>query len=133
MAGRVDFFFGPIALILPHVREGKLLALVVNSDKRATVLPNVPTTLEAGFVNAEYPIWLGLFLPAKTPRDIVNKLNTETLKALQTAKVSERLSALGLDAMVMTPSEFDAHVEKEIAINSTLVRAAGIKPEDNKP
>jgi tripartite-type tricarboxylate transporter receptor subunit TctC len=129
MAGRVDFFFGPVGLVLPHIREGKLAALVVNGAKRSAALPDVPTTLEAGFTNAEYPIWFGLFLPAKTPREIVDKLNRETLKALQAPKLREKLAALGLDPMVMTPKEFDAHVQKEIALNAALVKAIGIKPD----
>ena len=83
IAGRVDFFFGPPALVLPHVREGKLTALVVNGTSRTPALPDVPTTQEAGFKDAEYPIWYGLFVPAKTPRDIVDRLHSETVKALQ--------------------------------------------------
>jgi tripartite-type tricarboxylate transporter receptor subunit TctC len=129
MAGRVDFFFGPVGLVLPHVREGKLTALVVNGTKRSAALPDVPTTLQAGFTNAEYPIWFGLFLPVKTPREIVDKLNHETLKALQTPRLREKLAALGLDPMVMTPKEFDAYVQKEIALNAALVKAIGIKPD----
>jgi tripartite-type tricarboxylate transporter receptor subunit TctC len=127
IAGRIDFFFGPVPLVLPQIREGKLAALAVNGSKRAAALPDVPTTLEAGVANAEYPIWLGLFLPAKTPREIVDKLNRETLKALQEPKVRDKLAALGVDPMVMTPSEFAAHVEKEIAVNAALVEAAGLK------
>ena len=129
MAGRVDFFFAPLPLALPHIRDGKLIALVVNGAKRAAALPDVPTTLEAGFADAEYPIWLGMFLPVKTARDVVDKLNHETLKALQAPKVRERLATLGFDPMVMTPKEFDAHVEKEIAINAALVKAVGIKAD----
>jgi len=129
MAGRIDFFFGPVGIVLPNVRGDKLAALVVNGAKRAAALPDVPTTSEAGFANAEYPIWFGLFLPAKTPRDVVDKLHDETLKALQVPKVRERLATLGLDPMVMTPNEFDAYVQKEITVNAALVRAAGIKPE----
>ena len=129
MAGRIDFFFAPIGLALPHIREGKLTPLVVNSAQRSAALPDVPTTLEAGFADAEYPIWFGLFLPAKTPREIVEKLHRETAKALQTPKVRDRLSAMGVDPMVMTPSEFDAFVEREIAVNAVLVKAAGIRPE----
>ena len=99
----------------------------MNGAKRSAALPNVPTTLEAGFANAEYPIWLGLFLPAKTPRAIVDRLNRETLKALQEPKVRDKLAALGFEPMVMTPAQFAAHVEKEIAVNAALVKAAGIK------
>jgi tripartite-type tricarboxylate transporter receptor subunit TctC len=127
IAGRIDFFFGPVALVLPQIQEGKLVALAVNGAKRSPALPDVPTTLEAGFADAEYPIWLGMFLPAKTPRDIVDKLNRETLKALQEPKVRDKLTALGFEPMVMTPAEFSAYVEKEIAVNATLVKAAGIK------
>ena len=129
MAGRVDFFFGPVGIVSPQLRDGKLAALVVNGAKRSAVLPDVPTTLEAGFANAEYPIWFGLFLPVKTPREIVDKLHRETLKALQAPKVREKLAALGLDPMVMTPKEFDAYVQKEVALNAALVKAIGIKPE----
>ena len=128
IAGRIDFFFGPVALVLPQIQEGKLTALAVNGAKRSATLPNVPTTLEAGFANAEYPLWLGMFLPAKTARDIVDKLNRETLKALQEPKVRDKLATLGFEPMVMTPAEFAAHVEKEIAVNGALVKAAGIKP-----
>ena len=127
IAGRIDFFFGPVALVLPQIQEGKLTAVVVNGAKRSAALPNVPTTLEAGFANAEYPIWLGMFLPAKTPRDIVDKLNRETLKALQEPKVRDKLAALGFEPMVMTPDQFAAHVEMEIAVNAALVKAAGLK------
>ena len=130
MAGRVDFFFGPVGLVLPQVREGKLVALAVNGARRAAALPNVPTTLEAGIANAEYPIWFGLFLPAQTPREIVDKLHRETLIALQEPRTRERLAALGVDPMVMTPNEFDAHVQKEIAINAALVKEIGLKPEE---
>ena len=129
IAGRLDFFFGPPALVLPHVRDGKLTALVVNGTRRTPALPDVPTTQEAGFTNAEYPIWYGLFVPAKTPRDIVNRLHSETVKALQEPKVRERIAALFADPLVMTPNEFEAYVQKEIDLNAALVKAAGIKPD----
>lgn len=129
MAGRVDFFFGPVGLVLPHIRDGKLTALVVNSANRSAALPDVPTTLEAGFSNAEYPIWFGLFLPAKTPRDIVDKLHDETIKALQTPKLRDKLAALGVDPMVMKPREFDELVQKEISLNAALIKTIGLKPE----
>ena len=129
VAGRVDFFFAPIALALPHIREGKLLPLVVNGERRSGALPDVPTTAEAGFIDAEYPIWFGLFLPAATPRDIVDKLNRETLRALREPRLAEKLRQMGLDPMEMAPREFDAYVRREIALNSALARRAGLKPE----
>ena len=129
IAGRVDFFFGPPALVLPHVREGTLAALVVNGTSRTAALPDVPTTQEAGFRNAEYPIWYGLFLPAKTRSDIVDRLHDETFRALQAPKVRDRLATLVIEPLTMTQNEFGAYVEKEIAVNAALVQAAGIKPD----
>ena len=129
IAGRIDFFFVALGAALPQIRDGKLAALAVNSARRSSALPEVPTLREAGFTDAEYPMWLGSFLPAKTPREIVDKLHRETLKALQEPKVRDKLAALGVDPMVMTPTEFDALVEKEIAINAALVKAIGLKPQ----
>ena len=129
IAGRVDFYLVAIGAALPHIRDGKLSALAVNSSKRSAALPEVPTTEEAGFKNAEYPTWFGLFLPAKTPREIVDKLHRETLKALQEPKVRDKLAALGFDPMVMTPDEFHAYVLKDIAVNADLVKAIGLKPD----
>ena len=129
IAGRVEFFFGPVALVLPQIREGKLRALAVNGSSRSTVLPDVPTLREAGIKDAEYPVWFGLFLPAKTPSDIVNRLNRDTVNALQAPKTREKLAALGIDPLVMSPAEFAAHVEKEIVLNAALVQQAGLKPE----
>ena len=129
IAGRIDFFFGPVGLVLPHVRDGKLVALAVNTNRRSTALPDVPTLAEAGFSNAEYPFWIGMFLPAKTPRELVDKLHRETLKALQEPKVRDKLATLGVDPMTMTPQEFDAYVEKAIASDAGLVKEIGLKSE----
>jgi tripartite-type tricarboxylate transporter receptor subunit TctC len=130
VAGRIDFFFGPVGIVLPNVRAGTLSALVVNGAKRAAALPDVPTTLEAGFADAEYASWFGLFLPRKTPRDIIDKLSRETLNVLQEPHMQDRLATtLGLDLMIMAPGEFDAYVLKEIAVNAALAKAAGLKPE----
>jgi len=129
IAGRVEFFFGPVALVLPQIREGKLRALAVNGSSRSTVLPDVPTLREAGIKDAEYPVWFGLFVPARTPSEIVTRLHRETLHALQAPKAREKLAALGVDPMVMSPAEFAAYVEKEIVLSATLVHQAGLKPE----
>ena len=129
ITGRVDFYLVAIGAALPYIRDGKLSALAVNGSKRSAALPEVPTTEEAGFKNAEYPTWFGLFLPAKTPREIIDKLHLETLKALQEPKVRDKLASLGFDPMVMTPDEFHAYVLKEIAVNADLVKAVGLRPE----
>jgi tripartite-type tricarboxylate transporter receptor subunit TctC len=129
IAGRIDFFFGPVGLVLPHVKDGRLAALAVNTDRRSAALPDVPTLAEAGFSNAEYPFWIGMFLPAKTPREIVDKLHRETLKALQEPKVRDKLATLGVDPMTMTPDEFETYLEKAIASDAGLVKAIGLKSE----
>jgi tripartite-type tricarboxylate transporter receptor subunit TctC len=129
MAGRIDFFFVALGAALPHIRDGKLSALAVNSATRSAALPEVPTIQEAGFHAAEYPTWFGLFLPAGTPREIVDELHRETLKALQEPKVREKLATLGMEPMVMTPKEFDAYVEKEIISDAALVKAIRLKLE----
>ena len=129
IAGRIDFFFGPVGLVLPHIQDGKLRALAVNGTMRSSALPDIPTTLEAGIANAEYPIWFGLFMPAKTPSEIVAKMHGETLKALQSPKVREKLVALGIDPMAMSPAMFAAHVRREIVSNTELVTGAGLKAQ----
>ena len=129
VAGRVDFFFGPVALVLAQIRDGKLLALAVNGAKRSATLPDVKTLQELGYADAEYPIWFGLFAPAKTAPAIVDRLNREALKVLQAPALREKLSGLGVDPMAMTPAEFKRHVDSEIALNGTLAKKAGLKAE----
>ena len=126
IAGRVDFYFSPIAPALAHIRDGKLLALAVGSAKRAAILPDVPTTLEAGFPDSDYNFWIGLFAPAKTPREVVSRLHHEATSAFQSPEIRERLSRLGAEPMLMTPEQFDAHVKDELRMNAPLVKAAGI-------
>src|SRR6185295_5421105 len=106
MAGRVDFAFSPVAVSVPNIRDDKLVALAVSGRKRAAALPQVPTTLEAGYADSDYMVWVGLFVPARTPSEIVVRLHAETRKALQTPSVRERLIGLDVDPMEMTQAEF---------------------------
>jgi tripartite-type tricarboxylate transporter receptor subunit TctC len=109
---------------LPFIREGKAVALGVSTSKRASALPDVPTTLEAGFANSDYNFWVGMFVPAKTPRDIVERLHRETVKVLQSPELQAKLANFGADPMI--PQEFDSYIRDEIAANETLVQAAGL-------
>jgi tripartite-type tricarboxylate transporter receptor subunit TctC len=127
IAGRVEYYFCPIATALPHIRDGRLLGLAVSSPKRASALPDVPTTLEAGFADSDYTFWIGIFAPAKTPKEIVDKLNREMLAAVQAPAVREKLGVLGVELMSMTAGEFDGHVKGEIARYATFAKAAGLK------
>ncbi len=128
LAGRVEFYFCPINTALPLIREGRLLGLVTTGATRAPELPDIPTTLEAGYQNADFPIWIGLLAPAQTPREIIDRLNAETIKALKVPSVLERLQKTGVTPLPMTPAEFDARIRSEIAANAVIAKAAGIKP-----
>lgn len=129
MAGRIDFFFVALGAGLPHIREGRLIALAVNGAARATPLPDVPTLREAGVNNAEYTTWFGLFVPAGTAGHIVDRLHRETGLALQTPQVRDRLATMGVEPIAMSVREFGAYVAAEIAVNAELARAAGLKRE----
>ena len=126
MAGRVDVYYAPVSAALPLIKAGKVLPLAVSSPTRAPTLPNVPTTLESGYPNSAYRFWIGVFAPAKTPPAIVNKLNAEIEKALQGSAVREKLAKLGVQPMAMNAGEFGKFVSKELAINASLAKAAGI-------
>jgi len=126
IAGRVDFYFCPVFPALPFIQEGKLLPLAVSSTKRASSLPAVPTTLELGFPNSDYIFWVGMFAPAHTPSAIVQKLHAETLNAMQTPALQDKLAKLGVEPLTMTPDQFATYVKDEIAANAVLAKAAGI-------
>jgi tripartite-type tricarboxylate transporter receptor subunit TctC len=128
IAGRVDFYFCPINTALPHIREGRLIALVTSAATRAPELPDVPTTAEAGYRDADFPVWIGLMAPGKTPRFIIDKLHAETVKAIRLPATQEKLAKTGVTPMIMTPAEFDARIRAEIAANGAIAKAAGIKP-----
>ena len=128
LAGRVDYYFSPIAPVIGQIKDGQLLALAVGSPKRATALPEVPTTAEAGVPGSEFNFWIGMMAPAKTPRDIVNRLNEEVLKALASPEVKARFANLGADAWTLKPEQFDAYIKDEIVSNAKLVKAAGLAP-----
>jgi tripartite-type tricarboxylate transporter receptor subunit TctC len=129
VAGRVDFFFSPVLAALPLLKSGQLRALAVSSTKRASALPDVPTTVEAGYPNSEYDFWLGFFLPAKTPRDIVERLHQEIRKAKEHPDVKAKLARSGSEPMDMTSGEFQDYIRKSVEMNRVLAKAAGIKPQ----
>jgi tripartite-type tricarboxylate transporter receptor subunit TctC len=127
MAGRVDFTCMGMSAALPFIRDGKLVPLAVSSAKRSSALPDVPTTLEAGLADSDYNYWMGMFVPAKTPRAIVERLYAETQKALQLPAVQDKFKPQGIEPMPMTSAEFDELIKKEVAANIALVKAAGLK------
>src|SRR5215510_11232408 len=130
MAGRIDFYFLPLAPALPLVQQGQLTALAVSSEKRAAALPQVPTTTELGFKDSVFLFWTGLFLPAKTPREIVGKLHEESRKALLVPSVQERIGKTGNEAMPMTVDAFAAYFKEDVLSTAKLMQQIGIKPQD---
>src|SRR5438046_6384568 len=94
-AGRIDFFFAPLSSALPLIRDGRLQALAVGTAQRSPLLPDVPTTTEAGFAQSDYVFWVALLAPAATPRAVIERLNAEALKALASPEVKEKLTVLG--------------------------------------
>ena len=129
LAGRMDYFFAPLVSALPMIKAGRLVPLAVGTTKRASLLPDVPTLMEAGVAKSDYLFWIGMLVSSKTPRDIVLKLNQATLKALQTPEVRDRLGKLGADPLPMSPKQFDELIKEEMASNAEIIKAAGIKPE----
>lgn len=127
VADRVDFSVQLPATTLPLLRDGKLVALAVSAHKRASMFPDVPTTIEAGLPpDSVYPFYTGVYLPAKTPNDIVAKLHGEIAKALQAEAVKARLATLGVDPMPMTQAEFAKFIKDDVEANVALVKAAKI-------
>src|SRR6202140_3239405 len=107
LGGRIDLYFCPLATALPLIREGQVRALLVSTPKRVADLPEVPTPSEAGLQNAESAIWFGVFMPVKTPRDIVEKFRAAGLKVLSDPAMQDSLKQLGVDALPMTPVGMD--------------------------
>jgi tripartite-type tricarboxylate transporter receptor subunit TctC len=127
VAGRSDFSVQLPATTLPLIKDGKLAALAVSAEKRTKLMPDVPTTIEAGLpANSVYPFYSGAYLPAKTPREIADRLASEIGKALRETAVTARLGALGVEPMPMTPAEFAKFLKDDVEANVALVKAAKI-------
>ena len=127
LAGRIDFSFSALLPAMALLDDGRLKALAVSSMARATALPNVPTTTEAGYPNSDYSFWAGVMVPKNAPRSIIETLYRETEKALELPDVKAKIRTLGADPMPMTSAEFDKLLADEVRINKELVTSAGIK------
>jgi tripartite-type tricarboxylate transporter receptor subunit TctC len=127
LGGRIDFYYCPISTALPLIGDGRILALAVSTPTRASVLPDVPTSLQAGYPSSDLIIWYGVFMPSKTPPDIVEKFHTAATKVIATSAMQQKLKQLAVDPMPMTPAEMDRYVASEISANEKVIKAAGIK------
>jgi len=128
IAGRIDYYFPPIAPAVPQIKEGKVTPLAVSTPKRAPLLPDVPTIVEAGYPDATYLFWGGLAMPAKTPRAVINKLHDEVEKALADPGVQERLAKLGVQKQTMSVDEFAKFVRDDIASTVKLAKDINLTP-----
>lgn len=127
--GRVDVMFNNMGAVLPHIQGGKLRALGVTSLKRARELPDVPTIDESGVRGFDVSGWYALFAPARTPPEIIAKINADTVKAVADPVIRQRLDALGVGVIGSSPDELRAYLKAEMDRWGPTIKEAGIKPE----
>ena len=127
ISGEVSILFNTVGSVHPFVANGKLRALGVTTTKRSGKLPEVPTLSEAGLPGFEIMSWFGLLAPAGTPRPIITRLNSETIKALDTPEIRNAVAATGLEMIPGSPEQFADHIKSQIATFSAIAKTAGIK------
>jgi tripartite-type tricarboxylate transporter receptor subunit TctC len=130
MAGRIDFYFLPVAAAASALGSGKLVVLTVSSPTRMPLLPDAPSVVEAGYPDAQFRFWVGLSAPAKTPRPIVDKLHDATEKALALPALREKLAKLGVTPEPMSVEEFGKFFRDDLAATVQLAKDANIQPID---
>jgi tripartite-type tricarboxylate transporter receptor subunit TctC len=127
MAGQIQVAFDFMISAMPHVKSGKVKALAVTSTTRSPAAPDLPTVAESGVPGFEVIGWNGLVVPARTPKDVVAKLNAELKKALDQPDAKERFAAQGFSATWTTPEKFGAYIESEHAKWARVVKDSGAK------
>lgn len=129
IAGRLAVMFATIPAATPQIKNGKLRALAVTGATRFPTLPDVPTVMEAGLPGYSAGQWLGVFAPARTPTDVVRKLNEEINRAVKTPAIAQQLVDRGMTPLTMTPDEFAKLFADDVRKWSNVIRTAGIKLE----
>jgi tripartite-type tricarboxylate transporter receptor subunit TctC len=127
ISGRADCYFALVFQAQKMRDAGKVVALAVSAPKRTALMPELPTTVELGYANSDYNFWVGALVPAKTPRDVVERLHREINAIVQSAEVNDRIRKLGADPLVMSVAGFEAMIQRELVENAQLIKAAGIK------
>jgi len=127
VAGQINAMFSTVAMAVPFVKSGKLLAFGISSTKRSAALPDVPTVGETGVTGAELHEWQGIVVPAGTPKAVINRLHREITGVLGLADVRERISGLGADVRASTPAQFAEHIRNELAVWEKVVKHSGIQ------
>jgi tripartite-type tricarboxylate transporter receptor subunit TctC len=129
VAGHVHLNFDSVPPVLPHVRTGRLRALAVTSEKRFSILPEIPTVTESGVAGFDLSTWWGLVAPAAVGRDIIARLEAETVKLLRQPDVKEKIAFAGADTVGNTAAEFAAFIRAERAKYARIVKDANIRIE----
>lgn len=127
LAGRTAIYMAPANAAMGHLKEGKLIALGVGTERRTSVLPDVPTIAEQGVPGYAVNLWFGMWAPAGTPAHIVNRLNAEVARSAAAPEIREQFARLGMEAMPMSPEAFAKYVRAEIAVNQRIVTDGGIE------
>ena len=127
VSGRIDWAFVPLSTVLAQARDGRVQALALSAERRSPQMPELPTIAEAGLKDADFPFWVGMFVPAKTPRPAVRRLYDDVNRVMQHPEVRERLTKLGAEIVLLTPEEFDAYVKRQAEVAAVIVKAANIK------
>lgn len=129
LGGQINIVFADISTTLPQIKAGKVNGLAVSTAKRSVLAPDLPTMAEGGVKGYDLAAWFAAFVPAKTPRPVVEKLNQALMAAVNDPATKERLLAAGVEPETSTPDELKAFVGTEIAKWAEIVKAAGIQPE----
>jgi tripartite-type tricarboxylate transporter receptor subunit TctC len=129
ISGSVSMIFDALPSAIQHIKAGKARPLAMMSDRRASLVPEVPTFAEAGYAEATLRLWVGLHGPANLPAAVVQKLNDTAAKAVASADVRERFTAVGADAYSASPREFAEMVRGDVERLGKMMAAAGIKGE----
>ena len=127
LAGQVQLAFDNVPALLPHIQSGKLRALAVTPAARSQALPDLPTVAEAGLPGYDASVWFGVFVPAGTPRPVVNRLHGEIAKALAAPDLKARMASMGAEVSGLGPDEFRDFWRREIPKWADVVKAANIK------
>ena len=129
LAARTSFYMAPINTVIGMMKEGRVAALGVSTERRAPALPDVPTIAEQGYPGFAITLWFGMWAPAGTPAVVVRKLNAEVNRILQVAEVREQLARLGVDPVGMSPEEFAKFVREQIAVYQRIVKEGGVQQQ----
>ena len=127
IAGRIDWSFLPVSTALAYTGDGRVRALALSGDRRSQKMPNLPTIAESGLPDADFPFWVGVFISAKTPRAVIQRIHGAITSALATPDVRGRIENLGAEPMSMTPAEFDNYVRAQAGIAAAIIKQANIK------